>query len=526
MDEDTPVRLPAVGEQPVVFGAIKRGDTAAGLAAGIAAGNIFRQTADAEVLELPEASAEQARKQQELMREIELRRKMKATVVPTNDGDVRRMLRQLGEPITLFGEREMERRDRLRKLLAHMGEEAAVAALGPPTDAEMAEAAAAVAAVPTTEVFYTEGPPALADARQEIAQFSLRRAALRLAAAQRARENPDEDEVGEVAAAERQLRIMTNQASEIGDERPIAGCCFSPDGSQLATGAWSGTLKVWAMPSLQKQLTIKAHAERVTGVAWHPEASTTGRMEAAVTLASGATDATAKLWSGDGKLLRTLTGHTDRLGRIAFHPMGRHLGTASFDQTWRLWDVETGECLQEQEGHSRAVYAVAFQNDGALAASGGMDAIARIWDMRTGRNIYTCQGHVKAVLSLDFSPCGYLLATGSEDNTARVWDLRKRQVLSVLPGHTSLISAVRFEPDSGHYLLTAGYDNTSRLWGGPRFRLLRTLAGHEGKVMGADISPDGSFTVATTGYDRTIKLYGPDPLAEIAEEGGGSGMPA
>lgn len=51
-----------------------------------------------------------------------------------------------------------------------------------------------------------------------------------------------------------------------------------------------------------------------------------GRMEAAVTLASGATDATAKLWSGDGKLLRTLTGHTDRLGRIAFHPMGRHLG--------------------------------------------------------------------------------------------------------------------------------------------------------------------------------------------------------
>lgn len=137
------------------------------------------------------------------------------------------------------------------------------------------------------------------------------------------------------------------------------------------------------MPSLQKQLTIKAHAERVTGVAWHPEASTTGaglgghslliarllgevlrvteggsmamlaagalsaqsgvvhhawspacsspcltpgRMEAAVTLASGATDATAKLWSGDGKLLRTLTGHTDRLGRIAFHPMGRHLG--------------------------------------------------------------------------------------------------------------------------------------------------------------------------------------------------------
>ncbi len=50
-----------------------------------------------------------------------------------------------------------------------------------------------------------------------------------------------------------------------------------------------------------------------------------------------------------------------RLGRIAFHPAGRHLGTASYDLTWRLWDCETGHCLLEQEGHSRSVYTVAFQ---------------------------------------------------------------------------------------------------------------------------------------------------------------------
>jgi U4/U6 small nuclear ribonucleoprotein PRP4 len=170
----------------------------------------------------------------------------------------------------------MERRDRLQKLLAGMDEEQAVAALGPPTEQEMAEAEAAVA-VPATEVFYTEGSQQLKAARLEIANFSLRRAALRLSSARRQRSDPDEDEGAAMEAAERQLRAMVNQASEIGDERPIAGCAFSPDGSQLATGAWSGSIKVWAMPSLQKQLTIKAHAERVTGIAWHPGApSTTG----------------------------------------------------------------------------------------------------------------------------------------------------------------------------------------------------------------------------------------------------------
>ena len=58
--------------------------------------------------------------------------------------------------------------------------------------------------------------------------------------------------------------------------------------------------------------------------------------------------------------------------------MGRHVGTASFDETWRLWDVETSSCLLEQEGHSRPVYTVAFHPDGSLAASGGLDAIGAL----------------------------------------------------------------------------------------------------------------------------------------------------
>jgi WD40 repeat protein len=37
-----------------------------------------------------------------------------------------------------------------------------------------------------------------------------------------------------------------------------------------------------------------------------------------------------------------------RLGRVSFHPMGQHLGTASYDLTWRLWDIATGDCLLEQ----------------------------------------------------------------------------------------------------------------------------------------------------------------------------------
>lgn len=45
--------------------------------------------------------------QEKILKDFELRRKIRQTVVPTDDGKVRLLLRQLGEPITLFGEREV-----------------------------------------------------------------------------------------------------------------------------------------------------------------------------------------------------------------------------------------------------------------------------------------------------------------------------------------------------------------------------------------------------------------------------------
>lgn len=50
-----------------------------------------------------------------------------------------------------------------------------------------------------------------------------------------------------------------------------------------------------------------------------------GEVDETVALATGCADGTAAVWSAKGKLLRKLEGHTDRLGRVAFHPMGQHL---------------------------------------------------------------------------------------------------------------------------------------------------------------------------------------------------------
>lgn len=129
------------------------------------------------------------------------------------------------------------------------------------------------------------------------------------------------------------------------------------------------------------------HSDRVGGVAWHPEA-TLSQSETAVNLVSGGADGHLALWSLKRYIFRTkrsiiashenisetplsvLKGHEERICRVAFHPSGDFVASASFDTTWRLWDVTTSKQLLLQEGHAKEVYSVEFQDDGALVASG------------------------------------------------------------------------------------------------------------------------------------------------------------
>lgn len=56
-----------------------------------------------------QAGQRQREEQEKLLREFELRRRIRSTVVPTDDVKVRTMLRALGEPFTLFGEKEVSK---------------------------------------------------------------------------------------------------------------------------------------------------------------------------------------------------------------------------------------------------------------------------------------------------------------------------------------------------------------------------------------------------------------------------------
>ena len=73
-----------------------------------------------------------------------------------------------------------------------------------------------------------------------------------------------------------------------------------------------------------------------------------------------------------------------------------------------------------------------------------MDETSRIWDVQTGECLHTLIGHSAEIISLKFDTYGKHVITGSFDNTVRMWDVRNGKVVHTFKGHKHEVSAAQF----------------------------------------------------------------------------------
>ncbi len=442
-----------------------------------------------------------------MMEEFERRKRARMINVSTDDAEVKKDLRQLGEPICLFGEGPADRRNRLRDLLSQLGEDAVRKKLAEDEE-RMREAREH-----DETTWYHEGPQELKAAREWIARYSLPRAKARIASLKAEAELSESSRMAKNQEVQRRLKSLDIVASQIADSRPVSWCNFSPDSKMLATGSWSGLCKLWSVPECKELRVMRGHSHNVGCVSFNPRSTLDLPASSPANLASCSQDGAVKLWTleeGEELPARDLPGHDARVARCHFHPSGRFLGTCVYDNSWRLWDLERTEEILHQEGHSKGVHCLSFQSDGSLACSGGLDSFGRVWDLRTGQCIMFLEGHLKDIIACDWSPDGYHVFTGSLDNSCKVWDLRRRNIEYTVPAHTNVVSNVAFErAGAGDFVVTSSYDGTAKVWASRTWQPLSTLRGHDSRLMGCDVAPDGSL-VATCSYDRTFKLWGTD----------------
>jgi WD40 repeat protein len=269
------------------------------------------------------------------------------------------------------------------------------------------------------------------------------------------------------------------QAAE-GHSSVVTSISVTQDGLRAVSGSIDDTLRLWNLESGQCLRTLEGDG----GVIVAADGPLEGRKSRVMSVSvipdgrravSGSEDKTLRVWDLEsGKCLRSLQGHTEVVSSVSVTPDGRRAVSGSEDTTLRVWDLDSGQCLHTLRGHSSAVSSVCLFHGGRRAVSGSGDKTGweepekedntlRIWDLDTGQCLRLLKGHNGVVGCLSVTADGRRAVSGSADKTLRVWNLETAQYLRTLEGHGAYIWSVAVTPDGCH-AVSGSLDRTLRMW--------------------------------------------------------------
>ena len=168
--------------------------------------------------------------------------------------------------------------------------------------------------------------------------------------------------------------------------------------------------------------------------------------------------------------------HDNNVSSAAFSPDGKYVVTASWDNTAKIWDAQTGKQVGETMKHDDIVRSAAFSPDGKYIVTASWDKTAKIWDVQTGKQVGETMKHEYEVYSALFSPNGkYIITvsmnlfqdrtnivTVSRDKTAKIWNAQTGKQVGETMKHDDTVNSAAFSPD-GNYIVTASYDKTAKI---------------------------------------------------------------
>ncbi|MEL6400561.1 MAG: AAA-like domain-containing protein [Cyanobacteria bacterium J06607_6] len=303
----------------------------------------------------------------------------------------------------------------------------------------------------------------------------------------------------------------------------------------LSTGL-DNIAKVWTFDG---QLLSTLPAATSGGSLWSGAFDPTGD-----TVAIGGDDRMVQLWQPDGTLMKTLAGHTKRVGGIDFSPDGVAIASAGLDRTiwmrgidgspWRVLQtagdmrgisfpdsdaqtmvtIDSTSTAQLRQWESPLlqtifldddVWDIAISPDGERLISGD-SPIVYVWN-RDRKIVATLDAGQDTLFGFDYSPNGQLIAAAGANGTVQLWS-PTGELLQDLQGPDELQTwSVSFSPDSQR-LAAIAEDGSILVWT-TAGKLIQTLQGNKDLGLRVEFSPDGQRLVASSG-SGTLQIFQAD----------------
>jgi len=162
--------------------------------------------------------------------------------------------------------------------------------------------------------------------------------------------------------------------------------------------------------------TLEGHTQEICGLKWSPDGTQ---------LASGANDNLVKIWSPNFENQFTLDQHQAAVKALAWCPFQRNLlatGGGSADRTIRFWNTTNGVCLNSIDTYSQVCALEWSKHEKEIVSAHrfSQNQIS-VWKYPSMVKLADLTGHTSRVLAMAQSPDGETIVSASGDETLRFW---------------------------------------------------------------------------------------------------------
>jgi WD40 repeat protein/serine/threonine protein kinase len=283
-----------------------------------------------------------------------------------------------------------------------------------------------------------------------------------------------------------------------------------PDAIHFASGAYDGTVRLWAIDRKKPLHVFEGHEGRVFTVAVSPDGSL---------IASGGDDGNLRLWDVAKKQLKLLLqGHNARIDSVTFSPDGTRILSGGGDKKMRLWNVATGQVEHVFDEHADWVFVVAYSPDGKLVASSDYTkGTVRVWDAASFALKQSFEGG--DVRSLSFSADSKQVVFGTKNQDLHLGEIDSGKVPRIFKGHEGGVHSLAVSPDGKRILScsrgaynsktgnwTSGAEQTIRLWDADSGKQIHRIEPDAWSSRAVAFFPDGRFALSAHG-NKSVRLW-------------------